>query len=91
VCPLPQNSLKPPAISRFTPNPPRAPTGIAPRHDQRHAFYDRPTTLQYLLEALGTLGQEAGARENENQVGVNPSAANDNRHTKRPNLVPPSS
>ncbi|MQL97906.1 hypothetical protein Taro_030605, partial [Colocasia esculenta] len=32
VRPLPQNTLEPPAISRFTPNPPRAPTGIAPRH-----------------------------------------------------------
>ncbi|MQL81367.1 hypothetical protein Taro_013827, partial [Colocasia esculenta] len=30
---LPQNTLKPPAISLFTPNPPRAPTGIAPRYD----------------------------------------------------------
>ncbi|MQL89572.1 hypothetical protein Taro_022140 [Colocasia esculenta] len=34
---------------------------------QRHAFYDRPTTLRYLLEALETRRQQAGARENENQ------------------------
>ncbi|MQL74932.1 hypothetical protein Taro_007290 [Colocasia esculenta] len=40
---------------------------------QRHTFYDRPTTLQYLLEALGTRGQQAGARENENRVGNLPS------------------
>ncbi|MQL74425.1 hypothetical protein Taro_006805, partial [Colocasia esculenta] len=33
VRPLPQNTLTPPAISRFTPSPPRAPTGIAPRRD----------------------------------------------------------
>ncbi|MQL83429.1 hypothetical protein Taro_015919, partial [Colocasia esculenta] len=33
VRPLPQNALEPPAISRFTPSPPRAPTGIAPRRD----------------------------------------------------------
>ncbi|MQM14613.1 hypothetical protein Taro_047547, partial [Colocasia esculenta] len=36
---------------------------------QRHAFYDPPSTLQYLLEALETRGQQAGARENENRVG----------------------
>ncbi|MQL69264.1 hypothetical protein Taro_001548 [Colocasia esculenta] len=33
VRPLPQNTLKPPEFSQFTPNPPRAPTEIAPRHD----------------------------------------------------------
>ncbi|MQL86723.1 hypothetical protein Taro_019267 [Colocasia esculenta] len=40
---------------------------------QRHAFYDLPTTLQYLLEALGTRGQQAGAREKENRVENLPS------------------
>ncbi|MQM23766.1 hypothetical protein Taro_056835, partial [Colocasia esculenta] len=40
---------------------------------QRHTSHDPPSTLQYLLEALGTLGQEAGARENENRVGNLPS------------------
>ncbi|MQL86865.1 hypothetical protein Taro_019406 [Colocasia esculenta] len=40
---------------------------------RRHAFYDRPTTLQYLLEALETRGQQAGARENENRVENLPS------------------
>ncbi|MQM05253.1 hypothetical protein Taro_038062, partial [Colocasia esculenta] len=39
-----------------------------PTGEQRHAFYDPPSTLQYLLGALGTRGQQAGARENENQV-----------------------
>ncbi|MQL84543.1 hypothetical protein Taro_017052, partial [Colocasia esculenta] len=55
---------------------------------RRHAFYDRPTTLQYLLEALETRGQQTGARENENQVGVNPSAAKNNRQSKRPHPMP---
>ncbi|MQL72342.1 hypothetical protein Taro_004678, partial [Colocasia esculenta] len=40
---------------------------------QRHAFYNRPTTLRYLLEALGILGQQAGARAIENRVGNLPS------------------
>ncbi|MQL79267.1 hypothetical protein Taro_011706, partial [Colocasia esculenta] len=35
---------------------------------QRHTSHDPPTTLQYLLEALGTRGHEAGAREKKNQV-----------------------
>ncbi|MQM20743.1 hypothetical protein Taro_053771, partial [Colocasia esculenta] len=35
---------------------------------QRHAFYDRPTTLRCLLKALETPGREAGARGEENYV-----------------------
>ncbi|MQL84386.1 hypothetical protein Taro_016884 [Colocasia esculenta] len=35
---------------------------------QRLTSHYPPSTLQYLLEALGTRGHEAGARENENQV-----------------------
>ncbi|MQM17357.1 hypothetical protein Taro_050324, partial [Colocasia esculenta] len=35
---------------------------------QRHTSHDPPTTLLYLLEALGTRGREAGARGRENQV-----------------------
>ncbi|MQL90084.1 hypothetical protein Taro_022674, partial [Colocasia esculenta] len=73
----------------------------------RHTFHDPPTTLQYLLEALETRGRKAGARGRENQgknllsgdpitlqnsqVGVNLFAAKDNRHTKRPHLMPPRS
>ncbi|MQL75278.1 hypothetical protein Taro_007659 [Colocasia esculenta] len=38
-----------------------------------HAFHDPPSTLQYLLEALGTLGQQAGARGIENRVENLPS------------------
>ncbi|MQL94363.1 hypothetical protein Taro_027017, partial [Colocasia esculenta] len=40
---------------------------------QRHAFYYRPTTLRYLIEALKPLGQKAGARGEENQVRNLPS------------------
>ncbi|MQL88945.1 hypothetical protein Taro_021518 [Colocasia esculenta] len=43
------------------------------KHTRRHAFYDRPTTLRYLLEALKPLGQKAGARGKENQVENLPS------------------
>ncbi|MQL69850.1 hypothetical protein Taro_002171 [Colocasia esculenta] len=35
---------------------------------QCHTSHDPPTTLMYLLEALGTRGREAGARGRENQV-----------------------
>ncbi|MQL92844.1 hypothetical protein Taro_025468 [Colocasia esculenta] len=40
---------------------------------QRHAFYDRPTTLRNLLEALETRGQQAGARGNESRARRLPS------------------
>ncbi|MQL72066.1 hypothetical protein Taro_004393 [Colocasia esculenta] len=43
------------------------------RLEQRHALYDRPSTLRYLLEALETPGREAGARGEENQVRNLPS------------------
>ncbi|MQL79323.1 hypothetical protein Taro_011763 [Colocasia esculenta] len=44
-------------------------TTVFPRAiQQRHTSHDPPTTLLYLLEALGTRGHEAGARERENQV-----------------------
>ncbi|MQM01272.1 hypothetical protein Taro_034030 [Colocasia esculenta] len=36
---------------------------------QCHASHDPPTTLLYLLEALGIRGREAGARGRENRVG----------------------
>ncbi|MQL82029.1 hypothetical protein Taro_014506 [Colocasia esculenta] len=40
---------------------------------QCHTSHDPPTTLLYLLEALGTHGREAGARGRENQVKNLPS------------------
>ncbi|MQL69888.1 hypothetical protein Taro_002197 [Colocasia esculenta] len=40
---------------------------------QRHTSHDPPTTLLYLLEALGTRGHEARARGRENQVKNLPS------------------
>ncbi|MQL71784.1 hypothetical protein Taro_004100 [Colocasia esculenta] len=40
---------------------------------QRHTSHDPPTTLLYLLEALGIQGREAGAREKKNRVGNLPS------------------
>ncbi|MQM11942.1 hypothetical protein Taro_044852, partial [Colocasia esculenta] len=40
---------------------------------KRHTSHDPPTTLLYLLEALGIRGREAGAREKENRVENLPS------------------
>ncbi|MQL72474.1 hypothetical protein Taro_004822, partial [Colocasia esculenta] len=148
VRPLPQNTLKPPAISRFTLNPPRSPTGIAPRHDvssRNSATPHVPRSSKHPSVPVGSFrntGQEARARENENRVGnlpsgdpitcrilrlassplpprttatlnvhilsredhavnvhlpgrqpvgVNPSAAKNNRHPKRPHPKPPRS
>ncbi|MQL68057.1 hypothetical protein Taro_000309 [Colocasia esculenta] len=139
---LPQNTLKPPAISRFTPNPPRAPTGIAPRYgvSSRNSTtphvprsFNQPSVpvrrfrttgtrnwgkrkretgekpalgftstpllpiatatlnVHILSRQVHTVNGHIPGRQQNSQVDVNPSAANSNRHPKRPHPEPPSS
>ncbi|MQM07753.1 hypothetical protein Taro_040599 [Colocasia esculenta] len=55
---LPQNTLKPSEISRFTPNPPRAPTGITPRtgvSSRKSATPHVPRSSNHSLVPVGSL------------------------------------
>ncbi|MQL99592.1 hypothetical protein Taro_032320 [Colocasia esculenta] len=72
VRPLPQNTLELPAISRFTPSPLRAPTGIAPRRDVSSRNSATPRVLRSSnhssepVRSFGDFGTQSwGKRERE--------------------------